>query len=177
MAGTAGGTDLAESIRGVLLAHHQEKVAQDTELLLMFASRAQHVQQVISPALKNNKWVICSRFSDSSMAYQGYGRGIDLSHIENLKQLAHPNVTPDLTLLFDLPVEVGLERGRIRGDLDRIEIEKQAFFEKVRRGYLQIAQKNPRIQVIDASGSVSEVCKGIQVVLDHFLKTHVSLSC
>lgn len=167
-----GGTPLAEKIRDLLLDPDGESVSDATELLLMFASRAQHVAHKIKPALARGQWVVCSRFSDSSRAYQGYGRGHSLTVIDQLAQLAHPQLEPDLTLLFDLPVEVGLERARSRGQLDRIEQEQQQFFERVRQGYLVMAQQHQRFKIIDASGSLKDVQMGIERVLESFIKVH-----
>lgn len=147
-----GGTPAAENIREVLLHHWDESISSNTELLLMFAGRAQHIQEVILPALKRGEWVICDRFTDASYAYQGYGRNIDLSHIHYLESWIQQGLTPDITLLFDVPVEVGLKRAAARKAADRIEKEKEIFFERVRKGYLALAKSDSqRIRVIDAS--------------------------
>jgi dTMP kinase len=146
-----GGTPMAEDIRALLLKDHDEAVAEDTELLLMFASRAQHIARTIRPALEAGKWVLCSRFTDSSMAYQGGGRGIALNHITALAQWVHADLQPDLTLLLDLDPEIGLARARARAELDRIEKETMDFFERVRDTYLQLAKIHDRFCVIDAS--------------------------
>jgi dTMP kinase len=145
-----GGTPFAESIRQLLLMRQSEPVASDTELLLMFASRAQHIARVIRPALAAGKWVICSRFTDSTYAYQGGGRGVSLAKIAQLEQLVQEDLQPDLTILLDLPVEIALERARQRGELDRIETEDIAFFERVRQVYLARAKAFPgRFRVIE----------------------------
>ncbi len=145
-----GGTPFAESIRQLLLLRQPEPVASDTELLLMFASRAQHLAQVIRPALAAGKWVICSRFTDSTYAYQGGGRGVSLEKIAQLEQLVQGDLQPDLTILLDLPVEIALERARQRGELDRIEAEDITFFERVRSAYRARAQAFPqRFRCID----------------------------
>src|SRR5690554_7096397 len=128
-----GGTALAEQIRDILLAPHDESMAVDTELLLMFAARAQHLAQVILPALAEGKIVICDRFTDATYAYQGGGRGLDCSRIALLEQFVQGDLRPDLTLLFDLPVEDGMARAVARGKLDRFEQEQQMFFEKDRK--------------------------------------------
>lgn len=147
-----GGTPAAENIREVLLHHWDESISSNTELLLMFAGRAQHIQEVILPALKRGEWVICDRFTDASYAYQGYGRNIDLSHIHYLESWIQQGLKPDITLLFDVPVEVGLKRAAARKAADRIEKEKEIFFERVRKGYLALAKSDSqRIRVIDAS--------------------------
>ncbi len=164
-----GGTDLAESIRGVLLAHHQEKVAQDTELLLMFASRAQHIDQVIRPALAEGKVVICSRFTDSTYAYQGGGRGIAHERIAVLEKWCHEDLQPDLTLLFDLPVEVGKQRIDQRAELDRIEQQELDFFQRVRDAYLQRAKGQKRFEIIDASLPLDTVQQHIKDVLSRWV--------
>ncbi len=138
-----GGTALAELIREILLAPHAETMAVDTELLLMFAARAQHLAQVILPALAEGKIVICDRFTDATYAYQGGGRGLDCSRIALLEQFVQGDLRPDMTLLFDLPVEEGMARAVARGKLDRFEQEQQLFFENVRQSYLQRAQNDP----------------------------------
>lgn len=153
-----GGTPLAEELRKFLLQNHEEKIAPKTELLLMFASRAQHLAEVIIPALESGKWVICSRFTDSTYAYQGYGRGVPLDDIAALEKVVQGSLQPDLTLLLDLPVEVALERANKRGLLDRIEQEDRAFFERIRNAYLTRAEQFPkRFKVIDASQPLEQV--------------------
>ena len=146
-----GGTPLAESIRGLVLARGEEPMPPSAELLLMFAARAVHVENLIRPALARGEWVLCDRFTDASLAYQGSGRGIDVAQIRAVSHVAHPGLAPDLTLLLDLEPAVGLHRARGRGDGgDRFEDEALAFFDRVRRGYLQLAQSEPtRFQVLD----------------------------
>ena len=124
-----------------------------TELLLMFAARAAHVAQLIEPALARGDWVLCDRFTDASRAYQGGGRGLDAGSIDSLAHMAHPGLTPDLTLLLDLPPELGLQRARGRGDAgDRFEDEALGFFTRVRGRYLELASREPRrIHVLDAT--------------------------
>lgn len=160
-----GGTPFAEEIRDVLLKHHDETVASDTELLLMFASRAQHLAELIKPAIAAGKWVLCSRFTDSSYAYQGAGRGIDPKRIEVLENWTHGDFQPDLTFFFDLSVEVGMARAKERAELDRIEVEQLDFFERVRQAYLDRAAQHDRYRVIDASVSLQEVQTQIQTIL------------
>ena len=138
-----GGTALAEQIRDILLAQHDEIMSVDTELLLMFAARAQHLAQVIIPALTAGKIVICDRFTDATYAYQGGGRGLDCSRIAVLEQFVQGDLRPDITLLFDLPVADGMARAVAHGKLDRFEQEQQDFFEAVRQSYLQRAQDDP----------------------------------
>jgi len=165
-----GGTPFAEKIRDLLLMPNPgEHIAEDTELLLMFASRAQHLAQVIKPALKAGKWVLCSRFTDSSLAYQGGGRGIPLEKIQQLAQWVHGDCQPDLTLILDLPAGVGLERAKARDALDRIELEKIDFFERVRKTYLQLAQSAGRYKLIDANVPLAQVQNQIRQHLDLLL--------
>lgn len=153
-----GGTPLAEDIRNLLLAPRDEVMQADTELLLMFAARAQHVGALIRPALARGAWVLSDRFVDASYAYQGGGRGLSINRIAELEQLVLAELRPDLTLLFDVPVEVGLARAGKRGDLDRIEREDMAFFQRIRDSYLSRAAAEPgRFQVLDAAAPLTEV--------------------
>ncbi|MBI4726387.1 dTMP kinase [candidate division TA06 bacterium] len=148
-----GGPPIAEKIRKVLLDSRNHHMSPLAELLLLQASRAQHLAQVIIPALKTGKIVICDRFADSSTAYQGYGRGMDLEMVKQLNQIAVDGCWPKLTLVFDLPVELGFSRaaGRKRA-LDRMEQQQKAFHRKVRRGFLAIAKADPaRVKVLDGS--------------------------
>ena len=161
-----GGTPLAEKIRGLLLDARQTSMTDDTELLLMFAARAQHLSEKIIPALNAGQWVICDRFTDATYAYQGGGRGIDNARIATLEAWVQGELRPDLTLLLDLPVAEGLKRAGQRSAPDRFEQEKLAFFERVRTSYLQMASDNPqRYRVINASGTIVEVQSRIQHVL------------
>jgi len=158
-----GGTPIAEKIRNDLLkAHHEEPMSDMAELLLMFAARAQHVDAVIRPALARGDWVLCDRFTDSTIAYQGYGRGLGLEKIDQLKELAQGGLEPDLTLLLDAPVDVGMKRARARAQVlaeetDRIEAEAISFFEKVRQGFLELSQRHSRFRVIDATAPLEQV--------------------
>ncbi|HCV75553.1 dTMP kinase [Pseudomonas oryzihabitans] len=153
-----GGTPLAERIREILLAPAAEPMAVDTELLLMFAARAQHLAQVVRPALARGALVLCDRFVDATYAYQGGGRGVPVERIATLEAFVLGDLQPDLTLVFDLPVEIGLARAARRGALDRFEQEQRAFFEAVRQTYLDRAQAVPtRYRLIDASRSLAEV--------------------
>ena len=161
-----GGTPMAESIRRILLDQYDETVSDVTELLLMFASRSQNVSEVILPALSSGKWVIADRFTDASFAYQGGGRGLDLSSIEMLARLVQGSLQPDLTLLLDAPVEVGLARVSERGEHDRIELEKKDFFRRVREQYLTMAKDNAsRYRVIDAERPLDEVKRQVSQVM------------
>jgi dTMP kinase len=155
-----GGTPLGESIRSLFLG--QVEVAPITELLLVFASRAQHLRDVIEPALRGGDWVVCDRFTDASYAYQGGGRQVSLDAIFRLEEMVQEGRKPDLTLLFDAPVEVGLARARQRGGSDRMEAEDLSFHERVRGAYLQLAGHYPqRIKIIDASRPLAEVQSAI----------------
>jgi len=148
-----GGTPLAEQIRQLVLARRSEGMPPATELLLMFAARAAHVDQRLQPALARGEWVLCDRFTDASRAYQGAGRGLDDAAIDSLSAIAHPGLTPDLTFLLDLAPETGLGRARGRQDNgDRFEDEALTFFSRVRARYLQLAEREPgRFRVLDAT--------------------------
>jgi dTMP kinase len=165
-----GGTPLAEKIRDLLLDHKQTRMADDTELLLMFAARAQHLHEKIIPALEAGQWVLCDRFTDASFAYQGGGRQMDKSRIEMLEQWVQGELQPDLTLLLDIPVEQGMARAGARGELDRFEREQQDFFVRVRQAYLQRAEAAPgRFRIIDASQPLDVVKVQISSVMQTFL--------
>lgn len=146
-----GGTPLAEQIRGLLLDTHHEPPTTEAELLLVFAARAQHVRETILPALERGAWVISDRFTDASYAYQGAARGGDLDFIGELERRV-VGIAPGMTLLLDVPVSIGLQRARGRGATDRIEAEREDFFERVREGYLARAKADTaRFRVIDAT--------------------------
>ncbi|MFI8581728.1 dTMP kinase [Ectopseudomonas khazarica] len=166
-----GGTPLAERIRELLLAPSDEPMAADTELLLVFAARAQHLQQVIRPALARGCVVLCDRFTDATYAYQGGGRGLSTARIAQLEQFVQGELRPDLTLIFDLPVEVGLARAAARGRLDRFEQEQRSFFESVRHAYLARAEQSPqRYRVLDAGQSLAQVQADIDALLPSLLE-------
>lgn len=153
-----GGTAVGEAVRAIVLDPAQRALAAETELLLMFASRAQLVRELIEPALSAGQWVLCDRFADASYAYQGGGRGQPVARIAELERWACAGVKPDLTLLLDLPVATGRARAAGRGDADRIEAEADAFFERVRMSYRERAAAEPdRFRVIDASQSPAAV--------------------
>lgn len=153
-----GGTAVGEAVRAIVLDPALHGLAAETELLLMFASRAQLVREVIEPALSTGQWVLCDRFADASYAYQGGGRGQPAQRIAELERWACAGVKPDLTLLLDLPVATGRARAAGRGDVDRIEVEADAFFERVRASYRERAAAEPRrFRVIDASQSPAAV--------------------
>ncbi len=153
-----GGSPIAERIRAVLLDRANAGMAGDAELLLMFAARAEHLAKTIRPALETGAWVLCDRFTDATFAYQGGGRGVPRPRIALLEGLVQGDLRPDLTLLFDLPVTVGLNRARGRSAPDRFEAETVAFFDAVRAEYLAIAGREPeRVRVIDAEGAQAAV--------------------
>ncbi|MGY2398833.1 dTMP kinase [Pseudomonas sp. SDO5271_S396] len=166
-----GGTPLAERIRELLLAPGEEQMSPDTELLLVFAARAQHLAEVIRPALARGAVVICDRFTDSTYAYQGGGRGLPLARIATLETFVQGELRPDLTLVFDLPVEVGMARASARGRLDRFELEGQAFFDAVRRAFLERAKADPaRYYLLDAAQPLAQVQQAIDSLLPNLLE-------
>lgn len=165
-----GGTPLGEDLRRLLLGHRHDGMADDTELLLMFAARAEHLHAKIEPALVAGSWVLCDRFTDATYAYQGYGRGIDVQRIAALETWVQGERRPDLTLLLDLPVEVGLQRAGRRSTPDRFERQALTFFDRVRQGYLSLAASAPgRFRVIDAGQSLDEVSRQVTATIDAFL--------
>lgn len=165
-----GGTEVAEAIRKILLIKRQEPVYPETELLLFFAGRMQHIQQVILPALTQGLWVICDRFTDATYAYQCGGRQMDEHFIESLEKNIQKDLQPDLTLLLDAPHSIGHSRIQLRGETDRIEQEREAFFQRVREKYLERAQMySERYRVIDAGKTLVEVQQQIKTVLNEFL--------
>jgi dTMP kinase len=166
-----GGTPLAERIRDVLLTPVEEVMNADTELLLVFAARAQHLATVIRPALERGAVVLCDRFTDSTYAYQGAGRGLSLARIAALEDFVQGELRPDLTLVFDLPVDVGLARASARGRLDRFEQEGQAFFQKVREAFLARAAAAPqRYVLVDAAQPLAQVQQSLDSLLPQLLE-------
>jgi len=158
-----GGTPLGEQLREILL---NQPMSIGTEALLMFAARLEHIEQVIKPALRAGKWVISDRFSDASFAYQGGGRGMDWEKLHQLEQWVHPDLQPDLTLFFDVPVEVARQRLSNNVSLDRFEQEQSDFFERVRAGYHRRVQENPqRYAVIDAAQTLDSVKHELEVII------------
>ena len=161
-----GGTPLGEAVRGLLLDPEYTGMDATCELQLMFAARAEHLARVVWPALERGQWVLCDRFTDATYAYQGGGRGIDTGIIARLEQLVQGDFRPDLTLLLDVPVEVGLARATKRGGLDRFEQEKVEFFERVRNAYLDMAKRYPeRYRVIDAGQPLVAVQQQLAAIL------------
>lgn len=163
-----GGTAIAESIREVVLSHHDEPLAEETELLLMFAARTQNVKHIVRPALERGAWVICDRFTDATLAYQGYGRGIALERIYALAELAHGDLWPDQTLLMQADPDVVAERmNKRRQDNDRIESEASTFFERAGRGYKALAAESPgRFRLIDANQNLDGVIAQLESLVD-----------
>ena len=149
-----GGTPLGERLRELLL---NQPMAPDTEAMLMFAARREHLERVIWPALDRGEWVICDRFTDATMAYQGGGRGIAAERLKILEDWTHPQFQPDLTLLFDVPVEIGATRIGHHRPLDKFEREAAAFHQRVRAVYLDRAAANPRFRIIDSTRAVADV--------------------
>jgi dTMP kinase len=168
-----GGTPLGEEIRRIVL--HMRGMSDDldprADALLYAAGRAQHVARVIRPAIERGEWVVCARYADSSLAYQGAGYGNDMTELRRLQDFATFGLHPDLTLLLDVPVEIGLERTRRRGEWNRFEdTEGSAFFEQVRTAYLALARAEPdRIRIVDGSGSVEEADEAIQAIVEPLL--------
>jgi dTMP kinase len=157
-----GGTSLGERIRELLLSP-ETRIGPLTELLLMFAARATHLEEVIKPALSSGKWVVCDRFTDASHAYQGGGRGLPASTIDALAALVQGDLRPDLTLLLDAPLKIAAERQAGRGHRDRFEQEPAEFFGRVREAYLRLAASNPdRVRLIDAGRTLPEVQEDIR---------------
>ncbi|AKH69819.1 dTMP kinase [Spongiibacter sp. IMCC21906] len=168
-----GGTPLAEDIRGLLVNPREEQVATMTELLLVFAARAQHLHGLILPRLDQGEWVVCDRFTDATFAYQGAARQMGDATIAQLEILVQGELRPDLTLLLDAPVEVGMSRAGQRGKLDRFEQEKLTFFEDVRQCYLQRAAAEPsRFCVIDANRPLVEVQSDIRGIITQLIQQH-----
>ncbi|RVU86204.1 dTMP kinase [Leucothrix sargassi] len=165
-----GGTEVGEKIRHVLLDPELPAMHSDTELLLMFASRAEHYQHKILPALQTGQWVLCDRFTDASYAYQGGGRSIDVERIRSLEQWVLGDFKVDTTFLFDLPVDVGLSRAKARSAADRIEQEESEFFERIRQCYLDRAKAEPsRFEMIDAEQSIDDVKQQLDVIVSKLL--------
>lgn len=168
-----GGTPRAERLRAILLEQSDEPMPASCELLLMFAARATHLENLVRPAVKRGAWVLCDRYTDATYAYQGGGRGLPVAHIDALAAIVHPDGWPDLTLLFDLPVERGLARADERNGAeppDRFESEQREFFERVRDAYLERARREPgRFRVIDAGAPIDDVEASVRAALEPLL--------
>lgn len=168
-----GGTPLAENLRKILLSEYEEKTQAETELLILYAGRFQHVECMIKPALAQGKWVVCDRFNDATFAYQGAGRGIEREKIEMLDQWALKGFCPALTIILDAPVDIAFSRIQKNRDLDRFEKEKKIFFERIREAYLARAAQVPtRYRVVDASRTLSEVQADLRDLLDKFIQAN-----
>ncbi len=162
-----GGTPIAEKIRDLLLDKANTRLCNDAELLLMFAARAQHLNELIIPALESGKWVLSDRFTDASYAYQGGGRGLSWEKIAQLEQFVQGNLRPDATILLDIPVEEGMQRVRDRGETDRFEQEQLSFFNRIRDTYLKLARDNPeRFHIINTQPAIDEVKKQLAAVME-----------
>jgi dTMP kinase len=163
-----GGTPLAEAIRRLVLEPQEDRLDGVAELLLMFAARSVHLANLIEPALSRGAWVLCDRFTDATEAYQGAGRGVPLEHVHTLERIAQRGRRPDLTLLLDAPVELAMERSRQRGaQNDRFEAEKAGFFQRVRRGYLDIAAREPgRVVRVEAADGIESVAAAVRRALE-----------
>ena len=164
-----GGTPLAESLREAMLVVREEEVSGMTELLIVFAARTQHLDQVIRPALALGQWVVCDRFTDASYAYQGYGRGLNLEHITALENWVQNGLQPDLTLLLDLAPEVAEQRMQARTK-DRMESEQREFYQRVRAGYLERAAQQARFRIIDAQQSVDGVAAQVEAHITDLIR-------
>ena len=160
-----GGTPIAEDIRQILKEHGDEPLTDVAELLLLFAARSINVNNTIRPALENGTWVLSDRFTDSTRAYQGGGRGFSRDNIEWLAKLVHGDLQPDLTILLDAPVETGMQRADRRGERDRFEVEQAEFFNRVRQSYLELAHSDPqRFAVVDCSRDLAAVQADIRAI-------------
>ena len=170
-----GGTPRAEQLRRILLERTDEPMPQSCELLLMFAARASHLANLIEPAMARGAWVLCDRFTDATYAYQGGGRGLPAADIDALVRIVHPQRQPDLTVLLDAPVDLGMTRARARNGNDgpdRFESERAEFFERVRQNYLRrAAQESARFRIIDATGALERVELAIRAALQPLLVT------
>lgn len=162
-----GGTPIAEKIRDLLLDKSNTSLCDDAELLLMFAARAQHLNELILPALDAGKWVISDRFTDASYAYQGGGRGLSWEKIAQLEQWVQGALRPDATILLDIPVDIGMDRVRERGETDRFEQEQLSFFNRIRESYLRLAKENPeRFHIVDTQPSIKDVHQQLIAVME-----------
>jgi len=174
-----GGTAVGQKIRHILLDSRNQHLSPLTELLLYAADRAQHVEEIIKPALEQEKWVLCDRFFDATTVYQGYARGLDMKLIATLNEKASPGILPDITFLIDCPVEIGLERALNRNRVqfqqgqDRFEREKTDFHESVRKGYLTMARKNSeRFRVVDGELEADE----LEALIFRHIEPYISLN-
>ncbi len=165
-----GGTPLAEAIRTLVLQKNSESLTPISELLLVSAARAQHVAQIITPALRAQRWVLCDRFTDSTYAYQGAGRGIAKEKIAQIEKLIPNLIQPNHIILFDMPVEEALARRKKQSQLDRIEAQYRDFFERVRACYIQRAKMYTHYSIIDATESIADIQINLMRILDHLIR-------
>ncbi len=173
-----GGTLIAEAIRKVLLSPHKETITHQTELLLMFAGRSQHIVNVIEPALEAGEWVICDRFTEATYAYQGSGRGVPMAEIAALETWVQGNLRPDHIFLFDAPVRLALQRAKGRGNPDRFESEREDFFKRVRKGYLQRAKQLEDVyKIIDARLPLKKVQNQVTKILEGLVSGQRAAPC
>ncbi len=172
-----GGCSISDTIRALLLHPDNKSMTPRAELLLYSAARAQHVAEVIHPALQAGKIVLCDRFADATTIYQGVGRGLDARQLESINKFAANELSPDMTLLLDYPVESGLRRARKRNfdnsieSEGRFELESLEFHQRIRQGYLDLASRNERVYVVDADGGIEIVAKRIATLVDRFLES------
>jgi dTMP kinase len=166
-----GGTSVGEQIRDVMLNRGNQQLTALTETFLVMAARAQHVEEVVRPALAGGAVVLCDRFVDSTLAYQGYGRGLDIRALRRLNRLATAGLTPDMTLVFDVPVTVGLQRRRAHREVNRLDMESIAFHERVRKGFLQLVQEEPRrMKIVKAGGTQEEISDAVADLIEPLLR-------
>ena len=165
-----GGSGVGEKIRNILLFENKETLSPMTELLLLFAAREKHINEIIKPALRQGTWVICDRFTDASFAYQGFGRELGFDKVNALKSLIQKDFEPELTILLDAPLEIITSRRKLNPN-DRFESEDKAFFQRVRNGYLELANIfDERVKVIDASKDIKEVQDQIQILINDLVR-------
>jgi dTMP kinase len=172
-----GGTSVGEQIRDVMLNRANDRLTALTEAFLVMAARAQHVQEVVRPALAAGAVVLCDRFADSTLAYQGYGRGLDIQALRRLNQLATAGLTPDMTIVFDVPAAIGLRRRRVHREVNRLDMESLGFHERVRKGFLQLAKQEPsRIKIVNAAGAREQISDTVVGLIERCLEHPVRAS-
>ena len=166
-----GGTSVGEQIRDVMLNRGNQQLTALTEAFLVMAARAQHIEEVVRPALASGAVVLCDRFVDSTLAYQGYGRGLDIQALRRLNRLATAGLTPDMTLVFDVPVTIGLQRRRAHREVNRLDMESIAFHERVRKGFLQLVREEPRrMKIVKAGGTQEEISDAVADLIEPLLR-------
>jgi dTMP kinase len=166
-----GGTAVGEQIRAVLLNRGNERLTALTEAFLVMAARTQHVEEVVRPALAAGALVLCDRFADSTLAYQGYARGLDSRMLRRFNRLATADLTPDMTIVFDIPTAIGLRRRRAQHDVNRLDMESMSFHERVRKGFLQLAKQEPRrIKIIKSTGTQEQISDAVADLIEPLLE-------